>query len=68
MFINEFKLDENNKEEVVRILNPLQVSKYMLQGVNPIGIFVDEITEKIVFVFKKSETRELYSKWLNREI
>ena len=68
MFINEFKLDENNKEEVVRILNPLQVSKYMLQGVNPLGIFVDEITEKIVFVFKKSETRELYSKWLNREI
>lgn len=68
MFINEFKLDENNKEEVVRILNPLQVSKYMLQGVNPIGIFVDEITEKIVFVFKKSETRDLYSKWLNREI
>lgn len=54
--------------ETVRIINPLQASKYMKHGVKPTDVQFDTKTEKIVFLFKKSETNHLYTKWLNREL
>ena len=58
----------NYEKPVVRIINPLQVYKYMKQGVSPISLYPDTTTEKVVFVFYKDETQELYRQWLNREI
>lgn len=52
----------------VKIVNPLQVYKYMKQGVYPVEMFPDTATEKVVFVFYKSDTQALYKLWLNREI
>lgn len=56
------------EKPVVRIVNPLQVYKYMNQGIFPISLYPDKNTEKVVFVFYKDETQELYKLWLNREI
>ena len=53
---------------IVRIVNPLQVFKYMKYGVEPIMMYPDLTTERIVFVFYKENTHDLYKKWLNREI
>lgn len=53
---------------IVRIVNPLQVFKYMKNGVEPIMMYPDLATERIVFVFYKENTHDLYKKWLNREI
>lgn len=53
---------------IVRIVNPLQVFKYMKNGVEPIMMYPDLTTERIVFVFYKENTHDLYKKWLNREI
>lgn len=58
----------NPNKETVRILNPLQVYKYVKHGVKPIDIVADENTEKVMFIFTKEETRHLYTKWLNREL
>lgn len=57
-----------NERPVVKIINPLQVFKYMKHGVSPVNLYPDIKTEKVVFVFYKDETRELYKLWLNHEI
>ena len=57
-----------NEQETVKIINPLQVFKYMKNGVEPVSLYPDLETEKIVFVFYKKDTKELYRQWLNREI
>lgn len=40
----------------------------MKNGVEPIMMYPDLTTERIVFVFYKENTHDLYKKWLNREI
>lgn len=52
--------------ETVKILDSKQVMLYVKHGVKPIDIFVDN--DKLIYVFTKDETRELYTKWLNREL
>lgn len=59
---------DNYEKPVVRIINPLQVYKYMKQGIHPICLYPDITTEKVVFVFYKDETQKLYRQWLKREI
>lgn len=54
--------------ETVKIINPLQASKYMKHGVNPVSFYYDEKTEKLVFEFLKADTKELYKKWLERNL
>lgn len=53
------------ENDVVKIINLKQAIKYMENGVNPINVFY---TNKLVFEFKKSDTKDLYNKWTRREI
>ena len=59
---------EINICETVKIINPAQVLKYMKTGIKPIDVFCDYNTDKIVYVFTKQETKELYTKWINYEL
>ena len=49
--------------ETIRIYNLKQVAGYMYAGVNPISVEKDGSTGKIVFVFKKEDTLEVWEKW-----
>ena len=51
----------------VKLVNRLQVAKYIENGVQPIRIELGD-NGKLLFVFSKQETNHLYTKWLNREI
>ena len=53
--------------ETVKIVNMLQVSKYIKNGVQPLRVEVGK-GDNLVFIFSKEETRELYVKWLHREL
>lgn len=53
--------------ETVKILNLLQVQKYTKAGVQPLRIEIGE-GDVLIFVYSKDETRELYTKWKNREL
>lgn len=55
-----------NQNEI-KIVNRLQVAKYVEQGVQPLRIEIGE-NAKLLFIFSKEETNHLYTKWLNREI
>ena len=59
---------ENYQKPIVRIVNPLQVYKYMKNGVKPITIYPDRLTERIVFVFYKDDTKDLYRQGLKHEL
>ena len=69
--MNEITSEEfmklNNKKydvDVVRIVNLKQISVYIQNGVKPIDIY---FTDKLVFVFNKNETGELFDRWKNKE-
>lgn len=49
----------------IRIVNYEQAYKYIQNGVQPIRL---ETTDRIIFVFLKSDTWELFRKWRNREL
>jgi len=49
--------------ETIRIYNLKQVAGYMYSGLQPISIEKDGTTGKILFVFKKEDTLEVWEKW-----
>ena len=53
--------------DTVKIVNLLQVNRYIKNGAKPIDICIGN-KDILVYVFRKSDTRELYTKWLNREL
>lgn len=55
--------------ETVKIVNKMQVDKYLKAGVKPIDLFFDHKTDTTVFIYEKDDKlRDLYTKWLNREL
>ena len=54
-------------DECVFIVNPLQVYKYLLNDLAPIDVLPGE-DNKIVFVYNRQESRDLYDKWCKREL
>lgn len=69
--MNEITSEEfmkmNNKNydvNVVRIVNLKQISTYIKNGIKPIDIYC---TDRLVFVFNKDETGELFERWKNKE-
>lgn len=57
--------------EVARIVNPKQMRFYISKGVYPIDMYVSEDdwdNEIVVYIFLRSETQELYQKWLNHDL
>ena len=53
--------------ECVYIVNTLQVYKYLLNDLAPIDVLPGE-DNKIVFVYNRQESRDLYDKWCKREL
>lgn len=58
--------------EVCRILNPKQQRLYIKNHVYPIDIYtsIDSKTSEdvVVMIFLKSESADVYSKWMNYEL
>ena len=52
-------------ENTVKILNLKQVVFYITNGVQPIRVEIGH-REKLVFVFPKEETQQLYSDWIHK--
>jgi hypothetical protein len=50
-------------EEKITIVNMKQIACYMLDGVYPAEVKLDESTGKIIFIFYKNETKEVWQKW-----
>lgn len=61
-----------NPEDTVRILDSNQASLYWIHGVAPVDMFPTRDREtnraKICFVFKKSETKEVFDLWCKHEL
>jgi hypothetical protein len=55
-------------DRVVKIVNMKQVAKYIKHGVQPVRIYTNEESDTLVFEFFVADTKELYTKWLNREL
>lgn len=55
-------------DKIVKIINMKQVAMYLKHGAEPVRYYADLDTDQLVFEFLVAETKELYSKWLNREL
>lgn len=70
----EFYSEMNNNyyvaEEIVFIDNIVQAIRYIKHHAFPIDLIQSNEgeVEKLTFVFKKEDTRELYKKWKNYEL
>lgn len=62
---------EYDEKDAIRIVNPKQAAFYWGRGLQPISIYPskDYVTEEpiLVFIFKKSATKDLFAEWCNRE-
>lgn len=69
---SRFSPQDYYAKEAIRILDPMQAASYWVNGVIPLDIYPsrDYSTNKalIVFVFKKSETKDVFDKWCKREL
>lgn len=51
--------------ETVKIVNLDQVSKYIQHDIKPVDI---QYTNRLVFVFDKEQTKDVFKKWRNYEL
>lgn len=51
--------------KTVKIVNLDQVSKYIQHGIKPVDI---QYTNRLVFVFDKEQTKDVFKKWRNYEL
>ena len=54
-------------DECVFIVNPLQVYKYLINDPAPLDILAGA-DNKIVYVYNRKSTRDLYDRWCKREL
>lgn len=54
------------ESNVVKIVNMKQAHLYIKHHVKPIDVFDSE--DKLVFVFDKEKTKDLFTKWCNYEL
>ena len=72
--MNEVTSEYRNKKYQttgsIRVLNPKQAAFYWSQGIEPLDIYISRNFEtnepKIVFVFSREDTKELYEEWLKK--
>ena len=66
----KFKTMNVNGEEIeiVNILNMKQVHQYIKYGLKPLDVYIDKTTDKMIFVFDRFKSYDLYVKWCNREL
>ena len=62
---------EYDEKDSIRIVNPKQAAFYWSKGLQPISIYPsrDYVTNDpvLVFIFKKSDTKELFTEWCERK-
>lgn len=52
-------------EDGIKIPNPLQAFKYWINGVQPIDVIY---TDRMVLVFNRRQTKDVFDKWCKREL
>ena len=57
----------NKDDEFVYLFDKRQVTAYMKNNVYPVKVKLDK-KDRIIFVFKKSETNELYTLWREHKL
>lgn len=57
----------NSDENLIVVFNIHQTAMYMKHGAECLKVFRTE-DDTLGFVFRKSDTRELYAKWLLHEL
>lgn len=65
--ISEITGKTYDTEECVHIVNLLQVYKYISHHAEVLDIFCGD-DNKLIYVFNKKDTYELYDKWCKREL
>ena len=65
--INTMNID-GEEIKVVNIVNTKQAYQYIKHGLKPVDIYVDEVSGKLIYVFDKLKSYELYTKWCNYEL
>ena len=66
---NNKTININGKEiKVVNIVNTKQAYQYIKHGLKPLDIYVDEVTGKLIYVFYRLKSQELFTKWVNYEL
>ena len=60
-----------NAADAIRIMAPLQAATYWCNGVEPLDIYPSKNFKTgkpvIVFVFKRSETKEVFDAWVKAQ-
>ena len=54
------------QEDMVYLVNPVQIAKYIKYGITLYDL--DESNGRLIGVFSRRETKEVYNKWQNKEI
>ncbi|MDU1413467.1 MAG: hypothetical protein E6929_11705 [Clostridium sp.] len=52
--------------ETIAIVNVRQAGMYIKNGVKPIDVYFGK--DRLVFLFNKKDTREVYDKWCKYEL
>lgn len=55
------------EDKLVKLLNTKQILKYIKHGAKPVA-YISGYEDKDVFIFLKSDTSELYTKWIEHEL
>lgn len=63
-----FQTREYNPSDVVKVFDLWQLCLYMRNGAKPVDIYVERDGGRLVGLFLKSETQELYEKYRNYEL
>ena len=67
-----FSNREYSANECIKILDPFQAACYWCNGVEPLEIYPSRNYETnkplLVYVFKRSETKEVFDLWCKREL
>ena len=58
-------MDKKYNLDVVRVVNFKQACKYIQNGAKPVDIFY---TDRLVFIFDKSATTDLFNRWRKYEL
>lgn len=53
------------EDDGIKIPNPLQAFKYWINGVHPIDVIY---TDRMVLVFNRKQTKNVFDKWCKREL
>lgn len=69
---SRFTSQDYYASEAIRILDPFQAALYWSNGVTPLDIFPSRNykTNKalIVYVFRKTDTKDVFDKWCRHEL